>query len=256
MELYVQLSKFSRFIQLVLVILFLTFFDAKPQGGILDVIKDVAGAVDKTVLDLTQLSDDEENQIGKELETSISKGLSFSNSGDNTVKKVFNKILPLVGRKKINYRYKIVNNNEVNAFTIAGGMIYIHTGLLDFVKTEDELAFVIAHEIAHNELKHCVKKIQHGVNASKINPLLGSIVQYAYSVYHLPFSKDEEYEADKFGVKLAIQAGYSKKGAIDFFGKLFELEKKYQNSSKNPLNDFISTHPYADQRKKKIEELK
>ncbi|MBE2279627.1 MAG: M48 family metallopeptidase [Ignavibacteriaceae bacterium] len=121
--------------------------------------------MNKTILNITQLSDEEENQIGKELETQVSGNLSFTASNEDRVKKIFNKLLPNVSREKINNRFKIVKDKDVNAFSIAGGMIYINTGLVDFVKSDEELAFVIAHEIAYNELKHCIGRIQYGVNA-------------------------------------------------------------------------------------------
>ncbi|MBE2279626.1 MAG: M48 family metalloprotease [Ignavibacteriaceae bacterium] len=72
----------------------------------------------------------------------------------------------------------------------------------------------------------------------------------------MPFSKDQEFEADKLGVSLLTKAGYGKKGAIDFFARLHELEKKYQTEKRNAFNDFISSHHNADQRKKRSKELK
>jgi predicted Zn-dependent protease len=133
--------------------------------------------------------------------------------------------------------------------------MFFNTGILDFLETEDEIAFVMAHEIAHNELRHCIKRVQYAAIASSIDPSFGEIVQLAYGIYSMPFTKYDEYEADELGVWLMKKAGYNKQGAVDFFTKLEVLEKEYGIDKRDAVNDFISSHPTARDRRERVEKL-
>jgi len=239
----------------ITVLFLFTGTSAFAQDDILEDVLKTTDQLNQQLLNITSISDKDENKIGIELDKEISKKLIITESHKFNVGLLFQKIKAGVSRKKINYRFKIVKNKEVNAYSIAGGMVYINTGLLDFVSNDDEIAFVIGHEISHNEKKHCIKKIQYAVLASNINQNLGAIVQAAYSVYNLPFNKYQEYEADELGVKLMTKAGYDRKGALSFFDKLKKLEQKYGEENRDALNDFISSHPTAEDRKEKIEKM-
>lgn len=250
--------QFGKSIWIIQFILIMFFFNtsAYPQEGLLKELLKTADKLNQAVLDLTEVSDEEENQVGDELDKEITKKskVTFSNKWD--IQKVWDDLVKQTSRKKIKYSYKVIKDKDVNAYAIAGGKIYINTGLLDFIKSKDEIAFVIAHELSHIELKHCIRRIQHSVTASKIHPTFGAVVQLAYNTYRLPFNKYEEYEADSVGVVMMQKSRYSKQGAIDFFTKLSELENKYQEDKKDPVNDFISTHPYSEKRKEKIDQMK
>lgn len=220
-----------------------------------DLIKDLlktADILNETILDITALSDEEENAIGKELDKQISQDLRFTKERKFNLKKIFNNIMKYVERKEIDYNYKVVETDEVNAYAIAGGNMYINTGILDFLNDENEIAFVIAHEISHNELRHCIKRVQYAVLASSVDPSFGQIVQAAYSIYSMPFSKYDEFDADENGVSLMLKAGYNKTGAVSFFEKLEELEKAYGIDQRDALNDFISSHPTARERRDRV----
>lgn len=220
-----------------------------------DLIKDVLKKVDKVneeLLNITSISDEEENKIGNKLDKEIKKDKKILKDYKFPINNIFNKIKKHTERKKINYSYSILKDKGFNAYAIAGGKVYLLSGLIDELRKAEELAFVIAHEIAHNELKHCIKKIQYSVITTGINPLLWNIVQLAYNIYHHPFSKEEELEADKLAVKLMKKAGYDKSGAISFFKILQQKEKKYKDNNKTPINDFISTHPDTEERIKRI----
>lgn len=255
MGVHFQLRKSFWLIQFISIILLINP-NTKAQEGLFKDLLKTADRLNQVLLDLTEVSDEEENQVGDELDKKIVEKAKVSNTDKWDIKKVWQDLLQQTSRKNIKYSYKVFKDKDINAYAVAGGKVYINTGLLDFIKSKDELVFVIAHELAHNELKHCIKRIQHSVTASKIDPTLGAVVQIAYSTYRLPFNKYEEYEADSLSVVLMQKAGYSKQGAIDFFTKLAELEKKYQADKRDAVNDFISTHPYAEKRKERIEKMK
>jgi predicted Zn-dependent protease len=223
------------------------------QGSIFDEITGTINDLTKITLNLVDINDKEENDIGIALGAEIEKSLKIGSTKKWDVKKVFAKVLKNISRNKINYAFKIIKDNEVNAFAIAGGKIYINIGILDFIKSEDELAFIIAHEIAHIEKKHCINKIKLTYLAGKVDANLATLVSAMKSVYDLPFSKYDEFEADDLGVKLIQKAGYNKKGAIEFFKR---LAAHFKESPRDPVNDFVASHPLSTERAKRIEKMK
>jgi predicted Zn-dependent protease len=225
---------------------------AQEDGDIIQDLLKTADILNETILDVTALSDEEENAVGKELDKQISNDLRFTKERKFNLKKIFNNLIKYVERTKINYNYKVVQTDEVNAYAIAGGNMYINTGILDFLDNENEIAFVIAHEISHNELRHCIKRVQYAVLASSVDPTFGDIVQTAYGIYSMPFSKYDEFDADENGVSLMLKAGYDKSGGVSFFEKLEELEKEYGMDQRDALNDFISSHPTARERRDRV----
>ncbi len=225
------------------------------QDDFLKELLNTADILNETLLEVTALSDAEENSIGIELEKQILNDLRVVKERKFNIKKIFNNIMRYVDRKSINYGYKVVETDEVNAYAIAGGRMFFNTGIIDFLETEDEIAFVMAHEISHNELRHCIKRVQYAAIASSIDPNFGEIVQVAYGIYSMPFTKYDEYEADELGVWLMKKAGYDKQGAVDFFTKLEELEKEYGIDQRDAVNDFISSHPTAKERRDRVKKL-
>ncbi len=190
---------------------------AQDDANLVNDLLNTANILNETLLEITALSDEEENAIGAELDKQISQDLRFTSEKKFNIKKIFNNLTKYVERTKINYNYKIARTDEVNAYAIAGGNMYINTGILDFLDDEDEIAFVIAHEISHNEKRHCIKRVKYAVLASSVDPSFGEIVQVAYGIYSMPFSKYDEFEADENGVKIMLKAGYKKSGAVSFF---------------------------------------
>ena len=237
----------------LLILFILTFsstVSAQDDGNLVNDLLKTANILNETLLEITALSDEEENAIGEELDKQISQDLRFTREKKFNIKKIFNNLAQYVERTTINY--KIVRTDEMNAYAIAGGNMYINTGILDFLDDEDEIAFVIAHEISHNEKRHCIKRVQYAVLASSLDPSFGEIVQVAYGMYSMPFSKYDEFEADENGVKIMLQAGYKKSGAVSFFEKLEKLEKEYGTDQRDALNDFISSHPTARERRDRV----
>jgi predicted Zn-dependent protease len=240
---------------LSLIIFFFGNNAIKAQDDFLKELLNTADILNETLLEVTALSDEEENSIGIELEKQILNDLRVVKERKFNLKKIFKDIMRYVDRTNINYGYKVVETDEVNAYAIAGGRMFFNTGILDFLETEDEIAFVMAHEISHNELRHCIKRVQYAAIASSVDPSFGEIVQLAYGIYSMPFTKYDEYEADELGVWLMKKAGYDKQGAVDFFTKLEALEKEYGMDQRDAVNDFISSHPTARERRDRVKKL-
>lgn len=221
-----------------------------PQT-LIDDILDIADTVDQETLKATELSESQELAIAKALMPKVEKSLKKINYTRLNLQGVFKKILPHVKRKNVSYQVFAIQDSQVNAFTIIGGHIYVFKGLLDKIQNEDQLAMVLGHEISHNELKHCIHQVQYGVIATEIDPVLGELVQLAYNLYRMPFSKKQEFAADKNGLTLAVQAGYNRQKAINFFDILDQVERKAE-VNQSPVNDFIASHAPASERKQRL----
>ncbi|QEC44128.1 M48 family metallopeptidase [Pseudobacter ginsenosidimutans] len=161
------------------------------------------------------------------------------------------------------WEYNLVNSNEVNAWCMPGGKIVVYTGLLPITQNEAALAVVMGHEIAHALAKHGNERMSRAslaelggqalsVALANKSPIAQNIFMSAYGVgtnvgVMLPFGRNQELEADKFGLMFSAMAGYNPQEAIP----LWERMEKAGGGNKPP--EFLSTHPSEGRR---IEELK
>lgn len=118
-------------------------------------------------------------------------------------------------RKDIDYHFHVLDSHDVNAFSHAGGYIYLCNGILDLVTDEAELQFVLAHEIAHVDLKHGLKRAAElmGNRESDADPGLGQ------TIYHLiaaGYDPDDESQADDWAYKQLRALGRSRREALAF----------------------------------------
>lgn len=137
------------------------------------------------------------------------------------------------------YQFHVAEEKAVNAFALPGGIVVVHTGLIQLAQTPEELAGVLAHEVQHVELRHSLKGMAKSLGLSALLQLflgdLGSVASLGGDLLQLKFSRDHEAEADREGLKALLQAQIRPQGMRDFFGRMAEQEK---------LNlGFLSTHP-------------
>ncbi len=139
--------------------------------------------------------------------------------------------------------YLVKSGQVVNAFTIAGGNIYITTSMLRSIQNEDELALVLGHEIAHQVKGHTTLKLrQQKFLVENLGEVGGKITDAIINLVTIPFNIPEEYEADCGGMWLCAQAGYNVEKGIMIFSRWANQEKSA------PKNSFVSTHPKASKR--------
>jgi predicted Zn-dependent protease len=172
-----------------------------------------------------------------------------------TLRRVANRLLSNIDERNEPWRYSfdVIENKQVNAFALPGGPTFFYTGLLDKLKTEDELAGVLAHELTHVRREHWAyayadqQKRQLGLVALlsifRVNNTLGNIASIANQVvFDLPFSRSHETEADDNGLDMMIRAGYNPQGMVD----VFEMLGKQASGGRAP--EFLSTHPNESSR--------
>jgi len=187
------------------------------------------------------------NTIFKDIKRSRKIVEDHTSKGD--VLTIINKITSQLTVKNMNYKLTIIDSQQINAFTTMGGYLYLTTGLLDFVDSYDELAFIIGHEVAHEFKLHTQRKVTKLLFSSNIFKLVRvndfqKMVLSINSSLSAPFDQIDEYEADKYGALLAKKAGYDVTRFGDFFKKLEKYEKR------DLLTKLKSTHPFAKHRKK------
>ncbi len=164
--------------------------------------------------------------------------------------RIFNTILgsgQVFYADKFNWGIHIIRDDStLNAFCTPGGKIYVYTGLIKYLDSEDQLAGVMGHEIAHADRRHSTDQLtkQYGLSlllsivlgdSSRIGDIAGSLVL-------LNYSRDAEREADDYSVIYLNPTEYDARGAARFFEKLIAAG----NSGGPP--EFLSSHPNSDDR--------
>ncbi len=156
------------------------------------------------------------------------------------------------------WEVQVFESPEPNAFALPGKKVGIHTGMFDLVKSQDELAAVVGHEIAHVARSHSKKRVERQLKTQLGLALLGAaagsktserntrlITQGAglltQGAYLLPNSREQEVQADLDGQIIMSRAGYNPMGAVSLWQKMQAL-----NKAQPP--QFLSTHPNAAQR--------
>lgn len=151
------------------------------------------------------------------------------------------------------WTFNLVQNNQVNAWCMPGGLICVYEGLLPVTQNEASLAIVLGHEIAHAVARHSAEQMstqmkqQYGIQlGSMVAGALGmgtntqsivqAIVAQGFNFKNLKFSRDHENEADHMGLIFAAMAGYDPKVATDFW-------KRMAAQSNNQTAEFLSDHP-------------
>ncbi len=154
--------------------------------------------------------------------------------------------------KNFQWEFNLVNDSQVNAFCMPGGKIVVYEGLMPLVGSDDELAVVLGHEVAHAVAKHSNERMSQQLMAQYGAAILGQAVSnkstavqsLANTVYGvgaqygvmLPFSRKHESEADYMGLVFMTMAGYNPDVAVGFWQKM-----SAGKSGTTP--EFMSTHP-------------
>jgi len=200
-------------------------------------------------------STDQEVQMGKAINKSVEKALKFSN--DPLVQKriadIGKKIAAVSDRKEIDYHFRVLDDDVVNAVSLPGGYIYVNSGLVDEADNDDELACVLAHEVGHIVARHSIKKLQAMQSYAILRVLVavapgtsevGGAADAAYLQFLLGYSRQDELLADQLGARYAKLAGYDPHGMITFLTKLQEINRR------SPLRErsYYKTHPYVPDR--------
>ncbi|MCK5296844.1 MAG: M48 family metalloprotease [Alphaproteobacteria bacterium] len=157
------------------------------------------------------------------------------------------------------YSFTILNTPIVNALALPAGRVYITRGLLTLANNEAEMAGVLGHELGHVNARHITERLSQGkltkyglmaiglIGGAKVAPYM-DVAQFGMAAYLKAFSRKQEFEADKLGVRYMSKAGYDSKAMVSFLETLKEhsaLQARMMGLPAGSIDkfDFMSTHP-------------
>lgn len=180
---------------------------------------------------------------------------------DEYIQDLGNRLVAQADDVKFPYTFFLINNQAINAFAFFGGHIGTHTGLIIQARNESELASVLAHEVSHVSQRHIARRIEAQQKSSplQIASLLGGILlaavnpeagiaaitagNAASAQRTINYTRQNEKEADRVGIRILAQAGFDPNGASSFF----EILTAKNRSNSRPFA-FLQTHPLPESR--------
>ena len=214
------------------------------------------------------MSPQEERKVGgkaaEELEQTV--GLVREPRLVEYVQAIGTRLVQATGRTDIAWQWSVADEGDANAFALPGGWVYVTRGLLALTNREDELAGVIAHEMAHVTERHAAKEVAtatplavlFGVPGSllgMVSPSLGGMIGGAGRVVSgftlAPYSREQEREADRLGIAAAARAGWDPSALAGFLKALERAETPAEGTPKR--SSFFATHPSTPDRVANIE---
>ncbi len=210
-------------------------------------------------------SSEKEAAMGRNIARKISQEFKISNNPYDIerVNRIAQKIVAVADRKELNYYFYIIEEDQegksqVNAFSLPGGYVYIFKGLLDILDNDDQLGFILAHEVSHIVSRHHMKRLQAvmGYNlltiasaAVKTSSQFREGLSFALAQILMGYSREDEFNADELAVKYCRLIGFRPIAGIEVLEKLYQEDKK----KVHPLS-YFRTHPYPAQRIRHIKE--
>lgn len=170
-----------------------------------------------------------------------------------TLDEVGRALAACVANKRRSFHFDAFLAGEPNAFALPGGFVFVNRPILDLCRWDrSEIAFILGHEMGHVIRGHAIERIvtHTAVSvASKAAPVRGALggwlktvgIQYVQTSY----SRDQELEADRLGVRLMQAAGFEPEGTVRLLSRLADLKRAAEPSS---LGEYFSTHPTAETR--------
>ncbi|MEM9825262.1 MAG: M48 family metalloprotease [Planctomycetota bacterium] len=168
-------------------------------GGLFQLGQKAAREIDRSVHEVVKMDAAERSKMGQRVHAAIANHQTLA-SDPQVTDKLRRLASPFLRRQVADsgpVQFFIVESPEINAFAHVGGYIYVHRGLLEFVENDDELAFVLGHEVAHLRLGHCARNSAISFRSEQVAGELGSTVaQMAYQSIAVGYSEEMELEAD------------------------------------------------------------
>jgi predicted Zn-dependent protease len=208
-------------------------------------------------------STEKEAEIGRKLARQVQEELAVAADEpvQARVRDIGRRIAGVCDRKELVYTFTVLEDPEVNAFSLPGGYVFVNDGLIKKVANDDELAGVIAHEVAHITARHAVKRYEGhlGAQLAQLGALAASRgrggaaaggISLAIQSAQLSYARQDELEADRLAVKYLTAAEFDPKGMLSFLEKLHHLD--HDRTRYLPRGvvrpHYAMTHPYAPER--------
>lgn len=242
-------------------------FVARPVLALmlaLSLVAGVAEAQTKINPGWNMFSAQQDVEIGAQSAVEAERQLPILNDRDveNYVNRIGQRLAANAGGPQFQYRFRVVNASDINAFALPGGYIYVNRGILENARNEGEVAGVVAHEIAHVSLRHGTHQaskayaaqaglqILGGLLGGKVGnntaQILNTVGGIGLNALFLKFSRDLETQADIRGAQILAASGYTPADMVSFFHQLENVDKSKKTS-------WLSNHPAPPDRIARIE---
>jgi len=235
---------------------------ARPNGG--DGVAVGEASSLRTLVPAAELEKAAASQYGQLKRTAAEKGALAPANHPQLIRLrgIAKRILPFAERfnpeaRRWQWEVNLIGSKQLNAFCLPGGKIAFYTGIIDNLKlSDDEIAIVMGHEIAHALREHARERLAKNqltdVGATLLGELIGGgqltgLFKAGGNLMTLKFSRDDESEADIIGLDLAARAGYDPRAGIS-------LWKKMESASDGAPPAWLSTHPAGTDRIAEIEQ--
>lgn len=188
------------------------------------------------------------NLIGQHLIESSEKSLFQNELVDSVLWVVQTRLEKQINLSEYDYKIQVIDDPQVNAFTIPGGRIYLFKGLIDFCDSAEHLAAVLAHEMGHVEKRHTVSKLIKEFGLKILFSIIAGgdtilLSELWHTIISSSFDRPHEKEADQFAMELLERAKISPTAIASFFRKLNREHLDY-----NQRLELLMTHPHNNSR--------
>ena len=189
-----------------------------------------------------------ESAIGENYAEGFKNSLTLIEDPEVTgyINEIGQKLAKVAGRDEFEYEFYVVMDENVNAFALPGGKIFINAGAIARTASEAEIAGLLAHELAHSVLSHGFQQMTQGALTSSVVDYIPYVGGIASNLAILSYSRGMEEQADLFGTRLLAASGYAADGLRNLMALMEE-----ENQNRPPA--WLSTHPDLGDRVKYIE---
>jgi beta-barrel assembly-enhancing protease len=206
-----------------------------------------------SALQTTSLVVQGESAVGKASASQIKEQVPLLQDESVTeyINHVGQKISLVSGREEFDYQFYVVMDDSLNAFALPGGKVFVNAGAIMQTDSEAELAGLLAHEVSHSALSHGFQLTTKGNLTANLVSYLPYVGNTASSLIVLNYSREMEKQADLFGTRILVNAGYAADGVRNLMAKLKESQQ--QNDPEPP--EWLSSHPNSQERIAYMEKL-
>lgn len=234
----------------------------------LEVWADVIRDVDQLGLEVIRVSDAEEIRIGRDLAASMRTATPGESLWQPYVTAVGDGLAQHVRRQGIPYAFHVIDWDEINAFALPGGQVFVTTGMLEILRSEAELAHVLAHEIAHVDQRHAIEQLHTRIVMERVGlDDIGAVVDLPRMLIRMGYRKYQELEADSAGLRFTTAADYDPRAGVSLFERLTPPDSaatpgraatplgESLGAVAGALGSYFDTHPATEQRISRLRQL-
>jgi predicted Zn-dependent protease len=214
----------------------------------------------------TMTSTDREVDIGRRIARRVEEEMTVvaDEPLQQRVRAIGERIVAVCDRQELVYRFAVIEDEDVNAFSLPGGYVFVNDGLTEKTASDDELAAVIAHEVAHITARHAVKRYESSLGLqimqlATIATRQGAAargVGVAAQAAQLAYARQDELEADRLGVKYMKAAGFDPRAMLTFLEKIHDVHRDQSHYLPRGVvrPHYALTHPYVPDRVRAVKE--